>query len=118
MIETTGKLRGLSYRDLSLFAIPDRFSPSQIHEEEVPLNTTVANGTFIVDATIGRNLEFRLDTSTYVQSEAPYLISPSGQNYTDAELTRSLNIWIIRVDMAEVRACLCPPKKMLRDKIT
>ncbi|XP_050712109.1 calcium-activated chloride channel regulator 1-like isoform X8 [Eriocheir sinensis] len=74
----------------------------KIYEEvNVPLKGTVANGTFVIDSTVGRNLEFRLDTSQAIQSSGPYLVSPTGQNHTDAIFTSTLNLWTIRVGLAE-----------------
>ncbi|XP_063885681.1 calcium-activated chloride channel regulator 1-like [Scylla paramamosain] len=53
--------------------------------------------TFLVDATVGRNLEFRLDTKDYVAGD-PFLTSPSGKNYTNVEFTSEINLWIIKLD--------------------
>ncbi|XP_063886364.1 LOW QUALITY PROTEIN: calcium-activated chloride channel regulator 1-like [Scylla paramamosain] len=53
--------------------------------------------TFSVDATVGRNLEFRLDTNYYVTGD-PFLTSPSGKTYTNVEFTSEINLWIIKLD--------------------
>ncbi|XP_045111844.1 calcium-activated chloride channel regulator 1-like isoform X2 [Portunus trituberculatus] len=53
--------------------------------------------TFSVDATVGRNLEFRLDTKDHIAGD-PFLTSPSGKTHTNAEFNGDINLWIIKLD--------------------
>ncbi|XP_045111841.1 calcium-activated chloride channel regulator 1-like isoform X1 [Portunus trituberculatus] len=53
--------------------------------------------TFSVDATLGRNLEFRLDTKDHIAGD-PFLSSPSGKTHTNAEFNGDINLWIIKLD--------------------
>ncbi|XP_027221462.2 calcium-activated chloride channel regulator 4A [Penaeus vannamei] len=63
-------------------------------------NETVADS-FIVDASVGRKLEFRLDTDRKVAfTERPHLIRPNGTR-VDAETTDGV-LWAVSLPVAEV----------------
>ncbi|XP_047476221.1 calcium-activated chloride channel regulator 4A-like [Penaeus chinensis] len=74
----------------------------QIYEYEYEGKLTQLNETFFVDASVGRDLEFRLDTNdvNYVTS-APVLARPNGTQIGATSFDSGINMWIISVPLAE-----------------
>ncbi|XP_063590518.1 calcium-activated chloride channel regulator 4A-like [Penaeus indicus] len=74
----------------------------QIYEYEYEGKLTQLNETFFVDASVGRDLEFRLDTNdvNYVTS-APVLLRPNGTEVDATSFDSGINMWIISVPLAE-----------------
>ncbi|XP_069988957.1 calcium-activated chloride channel regulator 4A [Penaeus vannamei] len=74
----------------------------QIYEYDYEGKQTLLNETFSVDASVGRDLEFRLDASdaSHVTS-APVLVRPNGTEVGGASLDAGISMWTISVPLAE-----------------
>ncbi|XP_037785351.1 calcium-activated chloride channel regulator 4A-like [Penaeus monodon] len=73
-----------------------------IYEYEYEGKLTQLNETFFVDASVGRDLEFRLDTNdvSYITSD-PVLVRPNGTEIGVMSFDSKINMWIISVPLAE-----------------
>lgn len=74
----------------------------QIYEYDYEGKQTLLNESFSVDASVGRDLEFRLDASdaSHVTS-APVLVRPNGTEVGGASLDAGISMWTISVPLAE-----------------
>ncbi|KAK7072573.1 hypothetical protein SK128_008867 [Halocaridina rubra] len=76
-------------------------SASQIDDFEANSSNNSANGTFVVDPTLGRNLQFRVITTSANQvPSSPVLISPNGTIY-NGSFDSTVYQWTTIVDFAE-----------------
>ncbi|XP_042861518.1 calcium-activated chloride channel regulator 1-like [Penaeus japonicus] len=74
----------------------------QIYEYEYQGKLTLLNETFSVDSSVGRDLEFRVDTNdaNYVASP-PVLVRPNGTVISSSQFDSGINMWTIDVPLAE-----------------
>ncbi|CAL4114423.1 unnamed protein product, partial [Meganyctiphanes norvegica] len=73
-----------------------------IYEFEYKGNNTNITESFSVDSSIGRDLQFRLDTNDESHiTEAPKLIQPSGSAIASASFDSAIKMWVIDVELAE-----------------
>ncbi|CAL4157434.1 unnamed protein product, partial [Meganyctiphanes norvegica] len=73
-----------------------------IYEYEYKGTDTTVTEAFPVDKSIGRNLQFRLDTNDESHiKEAPILIQPNGSVITNTSFDLTIKMWVIDVELAE-----------------
>ncbi|KAK7070877.1 hypothetical protein SK128_014953 [Halocaridina rubra] len=75
----------------------------EIYEYSYQGPNKFANGNFTVDATLGRNLTYHLDTNFASHiTTPPVLVSPNGTVYNTSSQDSTVNLWTIHVDFAKV----------------